>query len=80
MSEAALQREIARRQRELAAERKADEREAKARAREQAAAARAAERQQEEIIRATTRIATSRVGQDAMRTIFGTLFGGSGKR
>jgi uncharacterized protein len=80
MSEAALQREIARRQRELAAERKTAEREAKARARDEAAAARAAEKQQQEIIRATTRIATSKVGQDAIRTIFGTLFGGSGKR
>ena len=80
MSEAALEREIAKRQRELERDRKAAEKETRAREREQSAADRAAQRQQEQMIRAGTRVVTSRVGQDAIRSIFGTLFGGSGKR
>jgi uncharacterized protein len=80
MSEAALQREIAKRQRELERDRKAAEKETRARERERSAANRAGQRQQEQVIRAGTRVVTSRAGQDAIRSIFGTLFGGSGKR
>lgn len=93
-TQAQLDREAMRRAREVerAAEkaRREMEREAAAEARRRAAAQRAAEReaaaarraasrQQQEMIRAGTRILTSRVGQDAIRGIFGTLFGG-GKR
>ena len=63
--------------RRLERERAAAERAA---AREETAARRAAERQQQEMIRAGTRILTSRTGQQAIRSVFGTLFGGSARR
>ncbi len=68
----AAEREAAVEQRRRAAEQRAAQREAEA-------ARRAAERQQQELIRAGTRILTSRNTQSAIRSVFGTLFGG-GKR
>jgi uncharacterized protein len=65
----AAEREMAAEERRRAAEQRAAEREA-------AAARRAAERQQQELIRAGTRILTSRSTQSAIRSVFGTLFGG----
>jgi len=37
---------------------------------------RAQQRQQQQVLRTGTRILTSRVGQDIIRGVFGTLFGG----
>jgi DNA helicase HerA-like ATPase len=72
-TERAMQAEARRREKERAAAERAA-------ARDAAAAQRAAERHQQEMLRAGTRILTSRTGQQAIRSIFGTLFGGSGKR
>ena len=77
------QREIQRQARELEKERQAAEREAKAQARAEAAAERerkaeerARQRSLDSAIRTGGRIVTSRTGQDLIRGVFGTLFGG----
>ena len=80
----AQQREVARRQRELEAARKraAQEAERQRKAAERAAAADARARQKtiDTAIRTGGRVASSRLGQDILRGIFGTLFGGGRKR
>jgi DNA helicase HerA-like ATPase len=83
MTPAQQQREIQRQARELAAAQKAAERERKAAASRQAAAEkeaarqrRAQERQVEQAIRTGGKVLTSKTGQDIVRGIFGTLFGG----
>jgi DNA helicase HerA-like ATPase len=85
MTTAQQQREIARQARDMAAAERAAERERKAEARRQAslervrrADARRRERQVEQAIRTGGRIATSKVGQDIIRGVFGTLFGKKG--
>jgi hypothetical protein len=77
-------REIARQQREVEAAQKRAAREAerqrKTAAREAAAAAKARQRTIDNVVRTGGRVATSRLGQDIIRGIFGTLFGGGRKR
>jgi DNA helicase HerA-like ATPase len=84
MTPAQLEREMRRQEKELEAARKKAEREAERQRRaEEKAAAEAAKRRQRSIdsaIRTGGRIATSRVGQDIVRGIFGTLFGGGKSR
>jgi DNA helicase HerA-like ATPase len=70
------QREITRQARELAAAQKAAERERQAEAKASQADARARQRSVDNAIRTGGRVATSRLGQDIVRGIFGTLFGG----
>jgi DNA helicase HerA-like ATPase len=83
MTPAQQQREIQRQAREIAAAQKAAERERKEAARRQAAAEREAQRQRraqerqlEQAIRTGGKVVTSKAGQDIIRGIFGTLFGG----
>ncbi|MBI3747472.1 MAG: DUF853 family protein [Chloroflexi bacterium] len=80
MTPAQQQREIARQARELAAQRRADERQRAAEARAQRAAERAQQRTIDSAIRTGGRVLTSRVGQDLIRGVFGTLFGGGKSR
>jgi uncharacterized protein len=84
MTPAQQQREIARQQREIEAAQKRAAREAerqrKAEEREAAAAAKARQRTIDTVVRTGGRVATSRLGQDIIRGIFGTLFGGGRKR
>jgi hypothetical protein len=84
MTPAQQQREIARQQREIEAAQKRAAREAerqrKAEEREAAAAAKARQRTIDNVVRTGGRVATSRLGQDIIRGIFGTLFGGGRKR
>ncbi|HEY7702535.1 MAG TPA: helicase HerA-like domain-containing protein [Candidatus Limnocylindrales bacterium] len=84
MTPAQQAREVARQQRELEAAQKRAAREAERqrRAEEKAAAAAARTRQRtiDTAIRTGGRVVTSRVGQDLIRGIFGTLFGGGRKR
>ena len=91
MTPAQQRREIERQVREEARQREADrkaaerdrreaERDAKAAERERIAAARAAQRERDQMIRTATRVATSKAGQDVLRSVFGTLFGGSSGR
>jgi DNA helicase HerA-like ATPase len=84
MTPAQQQREIARQQREIEAAQKRAAREAerqrKAAEREAAAAAKARQRTIDNVVRTGGRVATSRLGQDIIRGIFGTLFGGGRKR
>jgi DNA helicase HerA-like ATPase len=82
MTPAQQEREIARRAREMAAAEKAAERERKAEERRQAslervrqAEARRRERQVGQAIRTGGKVLTSKVGQDIIRGVFGTLFG-----
>ena len=76
MTPAQQQREVARQAREMAAAQKAAERERKAEAKAAQAEARARQRSVDNAIRTGGRVATSRLGQDIVRGIFGTLFGG----
>jgi len=83
MTPAQQQREITRQAREMAAAERAVERERKAEARRQAslervrqADARRRERQVEQAIRTGGKVITSKAGQDIIRGVFGTLFGG----
>ena len=76
MTPAHQQREITRQAREIAAAQKAAERERKAQAAAQRADAKAQQRTIDNVIRTGGRVATSRLGQDIVRGIFGTLFGG----
>jgi DNA double-strand break repair helicase HerA and related ATPase len=84
MTPAQQERELARQQREIEAAQKRAEREAERqrRAEEKAAAtaARARQRSIDSALRTGGRIATSRLGQDIIRGVFGTLFGGGRKR
>jgi DNA double-strand break repair helicase HerA and related ATPase len=83
MTPAQQQREMARQQREYEAAQKAAAREAERqrRAEEKAAATAARQRQKsvDTAIRTGGKVVTSRLGQDIIRGVFGTLFGG-GKR
>jgi uncharacterized protein len=83
LSPAQQQREIQRQARELEKERQAAEREAKAETRAEATAERerkaeerARQRSIDSAIRTGGRIVTSRTGQNLIRDVFGTLFGG----
>ncbi len=76
MTPAQQKREIARQARELAAAQKAAERERKAQAKAQADAAKARQRSLDNAIRTGGKVASSRLGQDIIRGVFGTLFGG----
>ena len=84
MTPAQQQREIARQQREIEAARKRAEREAdrqrRADEKAAAAAARARQRSIDNAVRTGGRVIGSRLGQDIIRGIFGTLFGGGRKR
>jgi hypothetical protein len=80
MTPAQQQREVARQQREYEAAQKAAMREAerqrKADAKAAAAAEKARQKTMETAIRTGGKVVTSRVGQDFIRGVFGTLFGG----
>jgi uncharacterized protein len=84
MTPAQQQREIARQQREAEAAQQRAAREAERQQRADAKAAQAASRARQRTIdsaiRTGGRVVTSRVGQDLIRGIFGTLFGGGRKR
>ena len=80
MTAAQQQREIAREAREIAAQQRAAERQRAAEARAQQAAERAQQRTINSAIRTGGRVLTSRVGQDVIRGVFGTLFGGGKSR
>jgi DNA helicase HerA-like ATPase len=87
MTPAQQRRELARQQREIAAAERAAakaqkqaqaaaEREWRERQRQATADARRASREREAMIRETSRVIRSRSGQNIIRTVFGTLFGG----
>ena len=76
MTPAQQQREIQRQAREIAAAQKAAERERKAQEKAQRDAAKAQQKTIDTAIRTGGRVVTSRVGQDLIRGVFGTLFGG----
>jgi DNA helicase HerA-like ATPase len=80
MTAAQQQREIARQAREIAAQQRAAERQRAAEVRAQRAAARAHQRAIDSALRTGGRLATSRLGQDVIRGVFGTLFGGGKSR
>jgi hypothetical protein len=84
MTPAQQEREIARQQREVDAAQKRSaseaERQRKAEERAAVAAARARRKTIDTAIRTGGRVASSRLGQDIIRGIFGTLFGGGRKR
>jgi DNA double-strand break repair helicase HerA and related ATPase len=75
MTPAQQQREIQRQAREMAAAQRAAERARTAAAKQARADARARERMMETGVRTAGRVITSRVGQDLLRGVFGTLFG-----
>jgi len=80
MTPAQQQAEIKRQAREMAAGQKEAERERKAQANAQQQAARDQQRTIDNAIRTGGRVITSRAGQDLIRGVFGTLFGGGKKR
>jgi DNA helicase HerA-like ATPase len=80
MTPAQQQAEVRRQAREMAAAQKAAERERKAQERDQRDAARAQQRSIDNAIRTGGRVITSRAGQDLIRGVFGTLFGGGKQR
>jgi hypothetical protein len=80
MTPAQQRKEIARQAREMAAARRAAEREAKAQAAAEKRAARDRQRSIDNVIRTSGRVATSRMGQDLLRGVFGTIFGGGRRR
>jgi DNA helicase HerA-like ATPase len=75
MTPAQQQREIQRQAREMAAAQRAAERERKAAERQARADARARERMIQTGVRSAGRVVSSRLGQDIIRGVFGTLFG-----
>jgi DNA double-strand break repair helicase HerA and related ATPase len=75
MTPAQQQREIARQAREMAAAQRAADRERAAAARQARADARAHDRMIATGVRTAGRVVTSRLGQDLIRGVFGTLFG-----
>jgi DNA helicase HerA-like ATPase len=76
MTPAQQQREISRQATEIAAAQKAAERERAVQARAQREAKKAQQRTINSAIRTGGRVVTSRLGQEVVRGIFGTLFGG----
>jgi DNA helicase HerA-like ATPase len=76
MTPAQQQREIKRQAKEMAAAERAAARQRKAESTAQRADARAQQRSIDNAIRTGGRVVTSRLGQDLVRGIFGTLFGG----
>ena len=80
MTPAEQRREIARQARDIAARQRAAERQRRPQARAQRAAERAQQRTINSAIRTGGRVLTSRVGQDVIRGVFGTLFGGGKSR
>jgi uncharacterized protein len=76
MTPAQQQREIARQAREMAAAQRAAERERAAAQRRARADTRQRDRMVETGVRTAGRVLTSRAGQDIIRGVFGTLFGG----
>jgi uncharacterized protein len=76
MTPAQQQREIARQAREMAAAQRAAERERAVAQRRARADARQRDRMVETGVRTAGRVLTSRAGQDIIRGVFGTLFGG----
>jgi len=76
MTPAQQQREITRQAREIAAAQKAAERERAAQQKAQRDAARAQQKTIDTAIRTGGKVVSSRLGQDIVRGIFGTLFGG----
>ena len=76
MTPAQQQREIARQAREMAAAQRAAERERKAQEKAQRDAARAQQKTIDTALRTGGKVVSSRLGQDIVRGIFGTLFGG----
>jgi len=80
MTPAQQQREIARQAREIAAAQRAAERQRAAQARAEREAAKARQRTVDSAIRTGGRVVTSRIGQDIIRGVFGTLFGGGRRR
>jgi len=79
LTPAQQRREIQRQVREQRAAEKAAERQRKAEALERKRAERARQRSIDNAIRTGGRVVTSRIGQDLLRGVFGTIFGG-GKR
>jgi uncharacterized protein len=80
MTPAQQRREIERQAREMAAAQRAAERERKAQAAERARAERDRQRSLDNAIRTGGRVVTSRIGQDLLRGVFGTIFGGGRRR
>jgi DNA helicase HerA-like ATPase len=80
MTPAQQQAEIKRQAREMAAAQKEAERERKAQEKAQQQAARDQQRTIDNAIRTGGRVITSRAGQDLIRGVFGTLFGGGKQR
>ena len=80
MTPAQQRREIERQAREMAAAQRAAERERKAQAAERARAERDRKRSIDNAIRTGGRVVTSRVGQDLLRGVFDTIFGGGRRR
>jgi uncharacterized protein len=80
MTPAQQQREITRQAKEMAAAQRAAERERKAQEKAQRDAAKAQQKTIDTAIRTGGRVVTSRLGQDIVRGVFGTLFGGGKKR
>jgi DNA double-strand break repair helicase HerA and related ATPase len=84
MTPAQLKRELARQQKELDAARKRAEKEAerqrKAEEKAAVAAAKARQRSIDSAIRTGGKVVASRLGQDVIRGVFGTLFGGGKSR
>jgi len=76
MTPAQQKREIASQARAMEAARRAAERERAAQARAEREAAKARQRSVDNAIRTGGRVVTSRLGQDIIRGVFGTLFGG----
>jgi hypothetical protein len=76
MTPAQQQREITRQAKEMAAAQRAAERERKAQEKAQRDASRAQQKTIDNAIRTGGRVVSSRLGQDIVRGVFGTLFGG----
>ncbi len=76
MTPAQQQREVNRQAREIVAAQRAAERERKAQEKAQRDAARAQQKTIDTAIRTGGKVVSSRLGQDIVRGIFGTLFGG----
>jgi DNA double-strand break repair helicase HerA and related ATPase len=75
MTPAQYEREVRRQAGEMARAQREAERQATSARRADQQAERSRQHQQEQVLRAGTRILTSRVGQDVIRGVFGTLFG-----
>ena len=80
MTPAQQKREIARQARAMAAARRAAERERATQERAERETAKARQRSVDNAIRTGGRVVTSRLGQDIIRGVFGTLFGGGKSR